>query len=396
MKILSHAINDNYFLESFLKTNKIENLYIPTISVMAKHIYETSNVFSTVSLGGDKDNQILLDDLEKQISNEGVKILEKLVSQQEIQKLIKNLKESITNFDPAKITPEKIEFLEFNLLFIFCVMKVKSFFNMDLKGIIESLSLILRKEVKYIEFYKREKSGNSKATKEEVEEINDNIKSFSKRILLQIGILKLIFNNLIKFYEQEKSKNEEEENENNTKCDKFIEFAKDILKIYLEFFEKSNDIDNILNILGNLLKNSVFLSDQEIELNKNENILEEKNDSLLKNKMNSALAGKLNNNNKTNSNESLLDKITINLVNLLRKNLEYELICSLICSILLNFAKKRLTICDILVKAGCPRLLLSIMDNSSDSELAQIALELIKLLIISSDENLMMISNQSN
>lgn len=399
MKILSRAIADPIFIDKYNKSKTPNMLFDPIISVMAKHIYETSNIFEIVSIsnqsdGSDKNHILLSEELESEISKEGVKILEKLVDQAEFLKIIKNLKEIINTFTPAKAMPQNIEQLENNLLLTFCILKVKNFFNIDLKGIVDALKSILKKEVGFIEAYKKEKSGNSQADEEE--SIKDSIKSSSKRILLQIGILKLIFNNCIKNYNETKSfitgENSNENNLNFVNCAKYLETVKEIIKIYLEFFDKSNDSDNIINILDDVVKNVSFLLKNENEIDNNSLEFKKNNNTANVNKPSTNISNLFNNKNDS----TILILLTNNLINLLRKNIDDEKISDFICFIFSHFCKKKLEICDLLVKLGCPRLLLSIIEITNNSQLSRKALELLKSIMTSSDENLNMISNQSN
>ena len=390
MKILYLAITDPIFMESYHKAKNINILFDPVISVMAKHIFETSNIFDIVIIENNNINKtenILSDELENKISEGGVKILEKLLNQQELLKMIKNLKNSIHAFNPAKVQPQHIVQLEYYLLFTFCILKVKNFFNTELSSIIEALNLTFKKEVTYIECFKKEKSGNN--NKEDEDLVNDNIKSSTKRILLLIGILKLIFDNCIELYNEVKNSNVDLDKENflnENLNDKYLNLIKCVLKIYLEFFEKSNDTDNIVNFLENIKKNSLFLLVNEKNLNVNvepqTNYTRKKSVFIINEK-------------KTDLEDSILYKITNNLIVLMRKNIDYDKISDIICSIFLNFCKKKIEICDMLVKSGCPRLLMGVIENTTDSDLVKRALELLKIIIVSSDENLNMISNQS-
>ena len=82
MKILYLAITDPIFMESYHKAKNINILFDPVISVMAKHIFETSNIFDIVIIENNNINKtenILSDELENKISEGGVKILEKLL-----------------------------------------------------------------------------------------------------------------------------------------------------------------------------------------------------------------------------------------------------------------------------------------------------------------------------
>ena len=82
-------------------------------------------------------------------------------------------------------------------------------------------------------------------------------------------------------------------------------------------------------------------------------------------------------------------------MNLLRKSLGDENICHSIIKTLIAFANGKLDVCNLLVKSGCPRLLLQIMDNTQNKLLADDAMELLKMLTLSSTENAQVIGNQN-
>jgi len=385
MKIIKIAISDPTYMDSYQKLKNPNILFDPIISVMGKHIYETSNIFEIVSVNNSDENDnkksYLSEEIESEINKEGIRVLEKLFNQNEFLKLIKNLKENINSFIPGKALPQAIEQLENNLLLTYCALKIKNFFDVDLKGIVESLNNIIRKEVTYIEGYKREKSGK---TQDEEESINDTINSSSKRLLLQIGIIKQILDNCIKNYNEARSfitdENTNETNPNFVNCGKYIEVIKEILKIYSFSFDKSNDNDNVINALENLSKNIGFFLNNEKEIDNNYFNLK-KNNEANNIKGNNSQVKNLNNNNDTDNN-SIMTKITNDLINLLRKNLDNYKICDCICSVLSKFCKKNLEICDLLVKLGCPRYLLSIIENSNNANLTKKGLDLLMFFLL--------------
>ena len=91
--------------------------------------------------------------------------------------------------------------------------------------------------------------------------------------------------------------------------------------------------------------------------------------------------------------DSLIEKLVNTLINLLRKNTPEEELCICILKLFISLAKKKLESCNLFVKAGCPRILLQIIETSPNKKLIALALELLKLIAVSSKENLTMLSN---
>ena len=353
---------------------------------MAKHIYESSNILDVLNIE-DPNNKVMNntesspqnENTEKLISSYGIKILEKLIDEKEVLRIIKILRDSVNTYIPGKSPASHITELENALLFCYCILQIKNFFHTGLNDLIESLKSLIKKEVSYIENFK--KDNLSKEKKEE--KFTDEIKSSNKRLFLQTSLVKLISENCMKYYED--STKLDNANKQNLKN---LTYLKEILKIILEFFDKSSDDDILLTLLGHLKENIEFLLNYESELNTQELI-----PVIGKNSAFSVFNVASKESNKFD--ETIIEKITTNLINLFRKNLENPKISKEICTIFQSIAKKKPEICDLLVKAGCPRLLLTILENASDVELAKKALVLLRTITLSSDENLKMVSNQS-
>ena len=82
-------------------------------------------------------------------------------------------------------------------------------------------------------------------------------------------------------------------------------------------------------------------------------------------------------------------------VALLRKLIEEDDIIYSIISNLTILAEKNVMLCNNMVKAGCPRLLLQIIETSPNEENVESALYLLKLISFSNKNNLQMVASQS-
>ena len=94
--------------------------------------------------------------------------------------------------------------------------------------------------------------------------------------------------------------------------------------------------------------------------------------------------------------DSLIEKLANTIINLLRKSVTEDDLCIPIMSLLIKLINLKSDISNVYVKAGCPRILLQIIDCNFNNNLIALALELLKLIAQSSNENLNMISNLSN
>ena len=139
------------------------------ISVMARHLYESSNIFDVVNainLDGNKDEpkkeKPLDEETEKIIETYGINILDALVEQAEVFRMLKVLKESSNKFTPGKSLPQAIVELEDALLFFYCMLKVKKYFGIIVHEIIDTIKALIKKEVSFIENYKKDNLNEQK------------------------------------------------------------------------------------------------------------------------------------------------------------------------------------------------------------------------------------------
>jgi len=386
------------------KQQKEQSLVEAVISVMAKHLYESSNIFEVLAIedqttsnspqASQSDSSEVCKSTEKLISYYGIKILEKLIDEKEILRMLKILKDSVYSYSPGKSTGEAISTLESSLIFFFCVLKAKSFFNIVLGEVLESLKNLIKKELSFIENFKKDNLSEQKKG----EKYLYTIKASDKRLRLQTALLRLISSNCIKYYDEALKK----DSQANIKNSKNLAILKETLKIIMDVFEKSSSEENICGLLEHLQENVIFLSNNESELNATQI------DSTGSNAKSTAFAifgggaSKDKDSNKTNNNsavkfeETIIEKLTANLINLLRKNLDHAKIARSVIEIFKVIVKKKPEMSDLLVKAGSPRLLMTLLENTQEAGLAKIALQLFKTLSLSSEDNSKMLANQSN
>ena len=149
-----------------------------------------------------------------------------------------------------------------------------------------------------------------------------------------------------------------------TKAEKYQTLLKDIIELNSEVINKSSDTPNLMDHLSQLRKNVGFLRDNEKEL--------------------------------SNDKEKTPSETYIGaLMKLLNKSMNDEDLCDSIIKTLIALANKKPGICNLLVKSGCPRMLVQLKDKTQNRQLANDAMELLKLITLSSKENAEIIGNQN-
>jgi hypothetical protein len=138
-------------------------------------------------------------------------------------------------------------------------------------------------------------------------------------------------------------------------------YAKNLDIIFL-FLTKSVDKKNIKLLLNYLKSNYSFILDNE-------------------------------NNIKLQNNENVSEKMTSVDVALLRKLIEEDDVISPIIENLTLLAENNILLCNNMVKAGCPRLLLQIIETSPNESNVEAALYLLKIISFSSKDNLQMVAS---
>ena len=321
-------------------------------SVMAKPFYQSCTLLKEVGtadeLEKDEDEEQKepkSEEVEKKIIGKGSNLLKRLIPLEEFLRQVKEFKKNANSYNPDASKVEDTLKLEDNLIYQNCALNVDEFFNAGMVDDFATLRDLIRKEINFIESFKRLKSNENNP---KYKEICDGSKN---RLQLQLGTLRKLEDQGIDKYGK-------------TKDDKYKNLLKDIISLNSEVINKSTDSPNLIEHLDQLRNNVGFLRDNEKEL------VDDKNKPP--------------------------SEIYINsLMKLLNKSLNDEDLCDGIIKTLIAFANKKPGICNSLVKAGCPRLLLQIMDKTQNRQLANDAMELLKMITLSSKENAEVIGNQN-
>ena len=300
------------------------------------------NVMTYREIQGEKNIKKMNSEQSKKVEDEintlGGKLLEKLIDELDFRNLVKEFCANAESFEPHKKNKEAINKLE-NIIKLICgIMNVKNYYEISSNEILNSLKALLEKEIRYIEFFKRDK------TNEKNPDFNNIVENTSSRMSLELQL------NL--------RNNEISQNKLNYEI-----YSKNLDLMFL-FLTKSIDKKNIKLLLNHLKANYFF-------------ILANENNIKLENK------------------EKVSEKIASIDVALLRKLIEEDDIIYSIISNLIILAENNVMLCNNMVKAGCPRLLLQIIETSPNEENVESALYLLKLISFSNKNNLQMVASQN-
>ena len=361
--LISLSILDDYLNPEFVSTmllgrgnlNQNPNYglnYVDAInSVMAKPFYTSSTVLQEADYDEDKDDDIedskepKNEETEKKIIGKGSELLKRLIPMDEYLKQVKDFKKNANSYVPESNKVADTLRLEGNLIYQNCALNVEEFFNAGMNDDFMTLRDLIKKEIAFIEAFKRLKANENNPKYKEI------CNASNKRLHLQLGTLRKLEDQAIdKFIK--------------TKDDKYMTLLKDISSLNNEVINKSTDGPNLIGHLGQLRRNVPFIRDHEKEL--------------------------------SNDPVKVEPEIYItNLMGLLKKSLNNEDLCDSIVKTLIAFANKKPGICNTLVKLGCPRLLLNIMDGTQSRTLVINCMELLKMITLSSKENAEVIGNQN-
>lgn len=219
------------------------------------------------------------------------------------------LNDNISSFNPENSNSESINELDTNLLNFMSLLKIPSYFMTGATEIIDSLRFLIKKEINFAENYKRvNRTEENIACKNS--KYDEMLRSCSRRLNIQIGMLKQINNLSVKNFEETSNIN-------------FLEHAKLSFNTILEVLDKSTESDLLSSLLKHLQTKVKFLSDNEDALSTT-NI----------NKKQSILHPVLNLFNKGVANfdgikfeNSLTEKLINNLLSLLRKKQDDDELC---------------------------------------------------------------------
>ena len=276
--------------------------------------------------------------VEEEINSLGGALLERLIDELDFRKLLKEFIENAESFEPSKNNKDSINKLENCTKNMYGIMNVKNYYEIGAFYILKALKELLAKEIKYIEFFKRDKTNEKKP---DFKNIVDNA---SSRMNLELSL-----NIKINEISQQKLN---------------YEYYSTNLDILFLFLTKSLDKKNIKYLLNHLNKNYNFILDNESNIN---------------------LEG----------NENVSEKMVTVDVSLLRKMIEEDDVIDSIINNLIILAENNILLCNNMVKAGCPRLLLQIIESSPNEANVESALYLLKIISFSNIDNLQIVANHN-
>ncbi len=345
MKIVDMFLTPE-FLSVYLKTPDANNKkthavnYVNcVVSVMTDSFYVPSTMLkvvapSTVGSG----NEVVDDNVENEINELGTKMLSRLIDMLAFKTLTKAFKEQAESFQSMNATPESINALEQSMLNLYGLMNIKEYYTAGVEDVLAALKELIAKEVGNYEMYKKDK--------EKMKEKNyfEILSAMSHRIRTELALVSKI--NSIALA------NDDYDN------------ASKSYDILFAFLSKSSDISNIKQILTLLNSKSQHLIDNEAEFT-----LEKK--------------------------EIITEKIVNVGVLLMRRLVEEEEGIRAVIQSMIKFCTLKSSLCNILVKGGVPRILLQLMETTPNVKTAELALELLKIIAFSNNENLTMVANQN-
>ena len=277
--------------------------------------------------------------VEEEINEIGSNLIERLFEEQDLKKIVKDFCVNADSFEPYNIkNKEVVVNLEKLTKIMIGLMTVIKFYEEGAVDILKSLKNLIEKEVKYIEFYKIDKENQKKANFSKVLEESSN------RLLFDLSLA-------LKITETSQKKSDY----------KIYVNALDILFLFLS---KSSNNDNINLVLNYFNKNSRFILSEEPKIF-------------------------------STTKENITEKETTTHTALLRKIIEEEEVIGNIIDNLTILAENKQGLCNTMVKGGCPRLLLQIMETSPYEENVEKALNLLKIIAFCNLNNLTMVANQN-
>ena len=277
--------------------------------------------------------------VEEEINEIGAKMIERLIDEYEFKNLLKEFCACADSFEPHNIkNKETVTHLEKLTKKMFGLMSVKRYYDLGASDVLRSLKNLVEKEVKYIEFYKRDKENQKKPT------FNKTLEESSNRLFLEVFLG-------VKIAETSQEK---------LNYKKYVQS----LDVLFTFLSKSSDIENINLLLDYFNKNFKFIMAEEGRI-----LAETK--------------------------ENVPEKMTTTLTALLRKMTEEDKVVGNIIDNLILLAENTKSLCNTMVKGGCPRLLLQIIETSPYEENVEKALHLLKIIAFSNLNNLTMVANQN-
>ena len=280
------------------------------------------------------------DKLEHAIDELGSALLLKLIKLETFKHLLKEYIDMCDKFNPEKTNEDEVTALTHRILLLESVMDVKQYFTEGVDATITATKNLISKEVSYCESYKRDKD------MAKLPQYHTTLQTFSERISIELALIDKIHD--IAY-----------DNSDYT-------YLKKTYETFLLYLSKASDANNVTSVLTLFTTNAKFIINNENAFVINDN-----------------------------KKEQISEKIANSCIVLLRRLIEDENGIIPIIETMIAYAKLKISICNILVKSGCTRLLLQILDTTPNASTAELVLELLKLIALSNHENLTMIANQN-
>ena len=331
MKLLNMFLTNEY-INDYIKNN--DPMRVPTHSINFADC-----IVNVMTYPIQVNNEGLNEKVESDINELGSELLKKLIDNLEFKKILKNFKENTDRYNPSNnINKDTDKKLVDSIKTVYSVININEFYNESADDILNAIRNLIAKELSFIEFYKRDKINQKHKDYPEI------LKLSSHRLKYQIGLTQKI-------------------NEISMKNEKFNTSSK-AFDCLLFFNSKTSDTNNIPYVLSHFNKNV-------------NNILDKEKYFTLE------------------TNEKLSEKIITVDSTLLRKLVEDDSILPTIIQHLTLFAESKKDLCNNMVKAGVPRLLLQIMETTPNVQTAEKALKLLKIIALSNNDNLNMVAKQN-
>ena len=130
-----------------------------------------------------KQEKSNLEKIEGEINEIGSKLLERLIDEYEFKNLLKEFCANADSFEPHNIkNKDTVTHLEKLTKKMFGLMSVKRYYEIGGNDVLRSLKNLLEKEIKYIEFFKRDKENQKKPN------FNKVLEDTSNRLFLEISL----------------------------------------------------------------------------------------------------------------------------------------------------------------------------------------------------------------
>ncbi|MCQ2815881.1 MAG: hypothetical protein MJ252_01320 [archaeon] len=355
-------INPNYKLDyigsvvSVMSKAKAKKKKAKVAAAAAKTGATGGSTTDKNATGGDteekeKEVEPFSEELEGKISDKGSDLLARLVSLEDFLKRLRAFENNVDKYKPGAAKEDELDTLREDVFFQQAMVTNKACFDAMLEKERPAITELIKKEVKWIEDFKRDSSNEKK------ENFPDIVMASHDRLDEYLGLLKKMDDETIK---QANAASTPEEKK------KYAQKYKEIFATDCEVFDKSTDSKNIGQVVNQIKKNFPFIMANEAEL-KGPRPIDPKP----------------------------TEKVVNSLLKCFRNNITDEELDDDIIKGLIAIVTQQPSTCNTLVKGGCPRLLLQVTENTTNKVLADDALELMKLITLSSNDNLVMVANQN-